>query len=235
MEEKSFTYIAANTLTIAMLAVGVFHAGSARADDVEVWANGVATAELGPETERWLGYLEVQPRFGDYGVQLIVRPALGFKVFDWATAWLGYAWIPTFANGDTPDRYEHRIWQQWTAAWRPDVVEMQSRSRLEERIIVDESDVGLRFRQQFRANWRFVPDATFYIPTTAEFMVNLLDTSWGGDSGFDQYRLFGGLGLRVSSEVRIEAGYTFVHHIRDPGADDLSHVVTVSLFVHHQY
>lgn len=235
MENKSFQCIAANALALILFIVGSLDARSAHADDVEAWAAGVATAELGPEAERWLGYLEVQPRFGDYGIQLIVRPALGFKVFDWATAWLGYAWIPTFANGDTPDRYEHRIWQQWTAAWNPDVVELQSRSRLEQRIITGESDVGLRFRQLFRANWRFVADAVVYMPTTAEFMFDLLETEWSGDSGFEQYRLFGGLGLRLSSEVRIEAGYALVHHIRDPGADDLSHVATISMFVHHQY
>lgn len=205
------------------------------ADDTELWIATVARTELTPNDPRWLGYFEVQPRFGDYGTRLIVRPALGFKIFEGGEAWLGYAWIPTVFNGEDPDTYENRLWQQWLASLKLQFVDLSSRTRLEQRFVNYADGMSLRLRENIRTNWKFVPDSIWYLPITLELMIDLNETDWQPQSGFDHYRLFGGLGLNVGGGVRFELGYALVHSIRDPGPDNLSHVASFSLYWDHKF
>ncbi|MCB9666787.1 MAG: DUF2490 domain-containing protein [Myxococcales bacterium] len=204
-----------------------------RADDAQLWLATIATTSLDEDAPRWRGYLELQSRMGEYGTQFIVRPALGFQVFEGGAVWLGYAWLPTVANGVAPDVYEQRIWQQWSLAHQSEVATFGSRSRLEERFMAHDSDVGFRFRQQFRANWTFMPKATFYLPTTLELLFDLNTPAWRPQGGFDHYRLFGGLGINLGNGVSLEGGYVLAHYLREPGADRKSHVVAISLSWNH--
>lgn len=163
--------------------------------------------------------------------QSIIRPGLGLDLGNDATLWSGYAWIFTSPiSGEDFD--EHRIWQQFT--WAPSVRQMnfQVRSRFEQRFVEGGDDVGLRWRQLFRAQGREIQGTGISPVVWDEFFFNLNDTDWGASSGFDQNRVFAGFrlpGARRFSKIRPEIGY-LNQVINEPGPNRTNHILSVNFF-----
>lgn len=79
--------------------------------------------------------MEVNPRFGDDVSeldQLLLRPAIGYKLNDRFSVWQGYAWVGTYQPSL---REEDRLYQQLTYLEKFSFVKVVSRTRLEERFI----------------------------------------------------------------------------------------------------
>lgn len=155
--------------------------------------------------------------------QSIVRPGIGWTLNDEAAAWAGYGWIRTSPiAGDDFD--EHRIWQQTTWSRRLDPATYALRSRLEQRFLETGDDVGLRFRQLFRFQHDLPQSEHFSFVTWDELFFHLNDTDWGANNGFDQNRIFVGLGWKHSpdSRGRTEVGY-LNQSIHSRYSDDRSH------------
>ena len=108
------------------------HAGSTVKQDSQLWAPIYLTVPL---STSFIGYMEVNPRFGDDVSelsQLILRPAIGYKLTDHLSLWQGYAWVgnyqPSFIE-------ENRLFQQLLYKETFPFLKVTSRSRLEERFI----------------------------------------------------------------------------------------------------
>ena len=127
---------------------------------------------------------------------------------------------------------EHRAWQQLTCSKQLCSVKLAARSRLEQRSVETGDDVGWRFRQFFRAQRTLCSDSRVMFVTWDEMFFHLNDTDWGAADGFDQNRLFVGLGLQrhEDSQFRVEVGY-FHQFVNRSTADDLSnHILAVNIF-----
>ncbi|MEW5740039.1 MAG: DUF2490 domain-containing protein [Myxococcota bacterium] len=197
---------------------------------------------LDPQAGAWFGVFAAGPLHGDVmawfdvharanqdfsGVNYLVRPGVGWRFRPDMVAWLGYAWTPQTQGGAiTLD--EHRVWQQWT--WDgprfESGVRLSLRSRLEQRFA--NGEVGLRFRQFVRVQSPFLGGGPVLLAAWDEAFVAFNDTSFQA-AGFDQNRLFLGVGTKVGSVARVEAGY-FNNWLSRPGADPFRHVVMVNVF-----
>jgi hypothetical protein len=175
---------------------------------------------------------------------ILVRPGFSWRVRKPLFLTVGYAWTPSFAQPPEPREWgdidlvdEHRAWQQllWTPSDDDTGAAAQVRLRLEQRFRpADGGGTGLRLRGLVRGQvpiTRGAPDGRDWIFVVwNETFVALDDAGWGQTRGFDQNRLFVGLGWHVKPKiVRLELGYTNQWLAR-PGADPVNHIVALNAF-----
>lgn len=219
---------------VAWLAALLSVAGPAYArtvDDGQLWLVGVASGPFLPASERVLGWLELQTRFGeDMGdlSQTLARAALGWRVGPRLDLYAGYGRIDTLVDGGD-DIGENRFWQQALfQVAKPLGGALSGRTRLEQRWDERDDDVGWRLRQFVRYAYRF-EGTRWSLVLWDEVFLALNDTDWGARSGFDQNRGFVGGAFHLTDALRVEAGY-MNQFLRRSGADQQNHVLSLSLF-----
>lgn len=217
------TLLLASTPSFASASLA--HAGTE--SEHQVWVASILQVRPVKESG-FLGWFDVHDRRRSDSTLLILRPALGYQFTGQLTVYGGYAWIPTFVDGG-PARHEHRIWQQiiWNApaegGWA-----LSLRPRLEQRFAEGGDDTGHRFRLFARAGVSAWPGAPVLFVVWDEIFYQFNDTDWGAVSGFDQNRVFGGLGFPAAPGLRFEVGYLNV--FLDRTANHLDHNLAVNVF-----
>ncbi len=219
-------------LSLVVLPLEVVLAGEDLGHEPQVWLPVTAQAELIDET--FGGYIEVQPRLDREGLdRLLVRPAVFGRITEEVSAWVGYAWTPGF---DPPERLgthedEHRIWEQLLIELELGEGEAPSlsfRTRLEQRFLEDVPDVAIRVRQMVR--FQVPVHEIVSLATWDEVFLNANDARRGPRAGYDQNRLFLGVNLAFSEEVKLDVGYLNVHSRgRGEDPDRMRHVLMVWL------
>ncbi len=206
-------------------------------DTYQTWVSTTIQGNVTPDVQL---YVDLNGRFYDdfHPFQLLLRPAIGLRLTDGMYAWIGYGWTPSW-NAQRRFVDEHRVWEQWTfdIPGLPSGLRVFLRSRLEQRARPEiGSDVALRFRQLARILVPFAPGFPLHLSLWDEAFIALTDS---GDSagmlwqraGFDQNRLFVGVGWNVMDGLRIEAGYLNHWVVRSAGVDDVHHVAAVNAFI----
>lgn len=226
-------------LTIGLLVALVYSPRPAKAetiDDTGLWLALFASGKLNSHDEEspWRWWYDGHLRWFDdsdgFG-QSIVRPGIGYKVAENTTLWAGYAWIHT--EPATPSPFdEHRTWQQLTWGHKFDPTTLDLRSRLEQRFMESDGDVGWRFRQLAALRRPLAEDSSFTLVAWDEMFFHLNDTDWGSKSGFDQNRAFLGFGWKPRAEAswRVEIGYLNQFIDRASGVDTSNHLLSMNLF-----
>ncbi|RJG55087.1 DUF2490 domain-containing protein [Sphingobium terrigena] len=219
------TVLRLSTLFTAMAALPAHGA-----EDEQLWLQTIAQ---GPISGDIVYFAEVQSRFGrdmDGLDQMLLRPAIGVKLSDRLTVFQGYAYVRTPRSGGGDTR-EHRSFQQinWSlgkVAGGP----LSSRTRIEQRWVSSGDDMGWRLRQWLRLAVPLTgkPGGVSAL-TYAEGLVALNDTDWGARKGFDRLRSFAGLELPFAGKSTVEVGY-LNQYVKNRGrADDVDHVLLVTL------
>jgi len=214
-------------------------AGAAQAaadEDFHTWGAIVATGALGAALADTRFWIEGQGRFDDDSSRFnqgIVRAALGHALGPRAVLWAGYAYIPTHPQGRGNNTVEHRPWQQltWRAAAPFAGLTLSTRTRLEQRFVEGGVDTGWRFRQLIKLTRPFVTDERVYLALWDEVFINLNGTDWGAGDGFDQNRIFAGLGIHLAQGWVTEVGYMNQYIDRNRRADASNHVLSLTLFL----
>ena len=200
-----------------------------------LWLLGLGQGDLGavhPELEKARWWLDVQGRWREENRSLdavLVRPGLGWAVTERIAFFAGYAWITT-DRADRSSFDEHRAWQQ--LLWRLPVegFSLQSRTRLEQRVI--DRELGWRLREFVKATLPLTEDRRLFLSGYDELFIDLDDTDWGQRAGFRQNRAFAGLGWRLDEKrgVTLEGGY-LNQWISRRGRDRVNHILSLNLFL----
>lgn len=190
--------------------------------------------DIGWEIDRLRWWFDGHLRFLDDAEgfhQSIVRPGIGWALNEQSTVWVGYGWIRTSPIVGL-DVDEHRVWQQWT--WSRDLEpwKIAHRSRFEQRFFNLGNDTGLRFRQLFRVQHNLPVFPQLSLVGWDELFYNLNDTDWGARSGFNQNRVFAGIGFKLCPESRWRTEIGYLHQvIENPfGRDRSNHILSINLF-----
>jgi hypothetical protein len=206
VRQSSACLVKALHLLIALTAAASAPA-AAQEEDLQQWTLLSTTGQLSGKVTL---YAEVQPRFTDdvgrIG-QLLLRPAIGYRVAPDLSVFLGYAYVRTDPKGGRSTD-EHRLFQQlsFTAYRGPGGFTITGRTRLEQRTVIGSDELGWRFRQVIRAERKISRSGMKAVAWTEPF-VNLDTTDWGQRGGVDQWRTFLGVGLPVSASLTVDAGY----------------------------
>lgn len=210
---------------LSILAASTVFAQTATSE-FQLWNAVMATPQLGKDTPAFSLWFDGHARRGPDNTVLIVRPGVGVQVLPWLSVWGGYAWVPTMADGVDDVVNEHRAWQQVLLQTETSFrLNLQSRTRVEERFHERGGEVGVRLRQFFRVSWRPSVDVPIGALVSDELFIGLNSTVWGQPAGIDQNRLFVGPFFQLTPWARIEAGYLFVY--LDRANDRLLHNVSV--------
>lgn len=201
--------------------------------DTQLWFNTTVFGNIGDLAL----FGEVQPRFGNdiSGLdQIILRPAVGWKLNDAFTIYQGYARVETTPAG-MPAFSEDRSFQQ--LSW--EIGEFQkfklsSRTRFEQRWQSDGRDVGFRLREMLRVSHPIFDEASgLKAVVWSEAFVAVNDTDWGARAGFDRIRTFVGLEIPLKGKSTVEIGY-MNQTVNAPAAPvELDHILSLNLFLRY--
>ena len=151
------------------------------------------------------------------GVNYQLNPKIQFR--------LGYAWIETYAYGETPinsfgrDFTEHRAFQMITINDKASIIDLSHRFMLEQRWVGRYSNANVTSEDQFPLLNRFRYMFRVQIPLKGKSLENktpylaIYDEIFLGfgenvnENIFDQNRLGILIGYKFNNTVRIEAGY----------------------------
>lgn len=215
-----------------MAGVFVFSNNVAHAEieeDGRLWLNVNAKGKLPVEGLNW--YAEIQPRWREEGKnfdQLLIRPAIFYKLSGKSSIWLGYANVNSHPAGRSTTT-EDRLWQQFTYQFDPIAdVSITSRTRFEQRWLDNTNDTGYRLRQMIKAARPIasVPNLSWVV--SDEYYINANDTDWGARSGFDQNRLFLGGAYKINPTAKIEMGY-LNQYVNGAKVDRMNHVLSTTV------
>ncbi|XHR99335.1 hypothetical protein ACFB49_09310 [Sphingomonas sp. DBB INV C78] len=220
-------------LAASILCLGAMPAAARTNHDAQLWVNLTAQGSI---SGKLVYFAEIQPRLGDRADgldQLLLRPAVGWKLAPNLTAYQGYARVISPVD-DGADIREHRSFQQlsWIVA-RPWGGEFSSRTRLEQRWRSDGDDMGWRLREMARLEVPLAAGGKTAALGYAEGFVALNSTDWGAKSGFDQLRVFAGAEIGLRGASTIELGYLNQLINQRGGQQRVNHVLSVSLFLRH--
>lgn len=193
--------------TLVFLGIGK---GYTSTSDSQFWTSITAMLPASKQSPKLRYWLEIQNRVGEdmsQLSQLLIRPGIGYEVAPHLSAWLGYARIYTTAPFSNSPSDENRIWQQllWSKAYTQ--IQATVRSRLEERFINTNLHTGWRFRQMFKIAYTLPRHDKHSLVVNNETFFHLNDFNHQNNQGYDQNRLFVGLGYKTSKQSTVEIGY----------------------------
>jgi hypothetical protein len=186
-----------------------------------------------PKLEKGRIWLEGQSRFDDdwsHWYQGMVRAAVGYSLSDRATIWAGYTWLPT-QNVGKDYVSQQDVWPAFRYVLPTDIGTFSFRTMFESNFLKGD-DVRFRPRQMLRFMHPLDIEPRLSLITWDEFFIRANSTKFGGQSGFDQNRVFAGLGWTFNQSFRAEAGYLnqYLHdatHINST----MHHLIMGSLYI----
>jgi|GEM_PF-5037816 len=193
-------------MRLLFLGLACFLTASPALADEQIWAVMQLKAKI---NDRFSVGLEWQPRLtnglsrnGDN----LFGPSLSYKLNDRATITGMYtAAITTPLN--RPIRREHRFTAQLQLllAGKKGKAALTSRTRLEQRIVENNDDPAMRFRQQLRAELWLSDSRTVFASSEAFFGLESAD--WGLSAGLDQVRTMVGVNQDITDHLGIELAF----------------------------
>lgn len=175
----------------------------------QIWTSFTAQARLGEQSGPAL-WLDLHDRRRSDSTLVIIRPAIGYAFSPSLLVHLGYVYSPTLAD-EGATTHEQRIWQQVLANHAVgDALKLQGRVRFEQRW--GPGDLGYRLRLNARGQYQPSADVPLQLVVIDEVFFGFNDTDWAAKKGFDQNRLFVGLGTDTKLKgLRVEVGYMNVY------------------------
>ena len=191
--------------------------------DSGLWVLANLHGEVAP---RWSLNLETDVRILDHftrTVELIIQPGVFFNIDPSWTITMQYAYLskPQSEN-------EHRVMTDGT--FHTDVKNFVLGTRLRFTVrFIDNVGTVLRLRHRISTLWSIV-DTDAYLIASNELFFNLNDQGAGPVVGFEEDRLFGGVGYHFGPHLRGELGYMWRPVRRRSGPTESDHIVAVNLF-----
>jgi len=137
--------------------------------------------------------------------QLLLRTGLNFHFAENALATAGYGYIASHdyeSEQSSPEKTEHRIWQQLITTNVVGKVKFEHRYRIEQRWINNQYRNRLRYRLMvfLPLNTQKIEPGSFYLGIYDEIFLNT------EQSFFDRNRLYGSLGYQFNEKVGVQWG-----------------------------
>ena len=191
--------------------------------DAGLWILGNLHGELTPQ---WSLNLEVDVRSFDTFSQtseLIIQPGVFFNINEHWTWTLQYVY-----DARPPTNNEHRILTD--GAYHTHIKDFVFGTRLRFTVrFIDNVGTVLRLRHRIDMLWS-IADTRAYLVASNELLFNLNDQGAGPPVGFEEDRLFAGIGYHFGAHLRAEMGYMWRPARRRDLPTLSSHIIAVNFF-----
>ncbi len=211
--------------TAMVLAAALLAAGQADAvdSDVQLWS---AVKWDHRWSEHWSSGMKGEIRVADDVTSFSVfqvEPSIRYHI---DTRWaLGLSY--EFTQKAPGDGVEHDVMQEAVFAHRLGGIEFSHTGKMVERIITDVPGVMPQLR--YVAGARYPLGARLYLSAFDEVRVNLRNPGTGPVPGFEQNRLYGGIGAHLDALVRAEIGYLWRYERERQDAAESDNVVYLQI------
>lgn len=160
----------------------------------------------------------------------LIEGGIGRKFFSDKSVWLGYRWS---AHEPYHEFYqENRLFQQLIWPIHPnDLMELTSRSRLEEIMRGNQSQMALRFRKKISLEMKygFMKRINPYFYN--EFFFRLNRANYMSNSILSENRLFLGFNFYLSTHRFLEVGYINQYQSKTPlRQNQINHILSFSYY-----
>ncbi|MBI2786350.1 MAG: DUF2490 domain-containing protein [Legionella longbeachae] len=205
--------------------------------DFQTWLNITAIGKTHSENKFWSRvryWLEGQQRWGEdssHFSQTLLRPGLGYALTENTTIWLGYGWVYTGEPFTSNTFEENRIWQQLLWVKTHLHLTLTSRTRMEERFLENAPKTAYRFRQLVKMSIPFKNQPKISFATSDEVFFHLNNFIGANNRGFDQNRLFVGLGYQLNPFIKTEIGYMNQYIRRVDVPNFLSNILSINFYL----
>ncbi len=170
--------------------------------------------------DRWATSMQAEIRFADdSGLdEFISKPAGYFKITKRLHLGVGYKHILRGSGADENDAWQEVYYTHPLGRFR-----LTHQVRLEERFV--NGIRGTIPRLRYLIEMKYPLDASKYLVASEAARFNLVDKHEGPVEGFEQNRLFVGMGFHFGEFTRIEAGYLWRYERKRGGTDKSDHVI----------
>jgi len=131
--------------------------------------------------------------------------SLGYKINENHTIYAGFGFQHVLEPLASVPTNESRGWQQYNFEVFTPYGGLKLSSRLEERTVNNAAGLAIRARQL--TQWTYPLNDLWYLIAAEEVFLNLNTVAWGPVAGYDQNRVFAGIGYRLTNTTRAEIGY----------------------------
>jgi hypothetical protein len=190
----------------------------------------------------WAMHFDGQVRSADnwdFVRNLLLRPGITYAFKPNSTGTIGYAYIGTYSRVSSSSKStltEHRIWEQYIYSTAIGKASLQNRFRLEQRFIerVTEDVFSQRLRYFVRS---IIPvgkqkgsfsDGLFFALQNEVFL-NIQNKEKINNSLFDQNRIYGAIGYRLSPKVDLETGF-MNQYVKGMNADVSNNIIQLAIY-----
>jgi hypothetical protein len=191
--------------------------------DLQLW---FPVQFINPVGEDWSVSMQTELRLRDdisEFSQLVYKPALNYHFNStWAVS-VGYKYIDKYHQANEQD-----IWQESHFNKTFDDLVTGFQVRLEERFIDDMDGVipRLRFLEHLSHP---IGDSPYYLTGFGAVRFNLDDKGSGPVAGFEQSRIYAGLGRHIGERIQFEVGYLWRYEEERSGDDLNDHAIRLRM------
>lgn len=180
-----------------------------REEHTKIWTSAPITGSI-TEDKKWNYYVEPQLRFIDNKYKFYtfnLYAGIYYQTSPNLSLWLGvFRNYERSLSGNTTQQY--RLWEQiiWNILNNPAVL-LTTRSRLEERKRLSESEISYRFRERIALRFPIKNLDNYYWVVADEGFFQLNRPDWVSKSVFSQNRASIGIQIPVNKNMFCEIGY----------------------------
>ena len=212
-----------------IICITLFAISSTTFADVErddrVWLTYQADYNLSPQIK---AMIQIQPYWrneGSHRDQITIRPGLYYQISNSVYIGGGYAYNLGF-NNSNQHTHEQRLWEDiGVTLLENSSYKIQERTRFEHRQFEHQGEMSTGLRQLVKMSFQLSPIYSAIISDEAYFNLNKTAQV---QSGFDQNRLFLGIGRKVFGATSIELGY-LNQYVAISSPDRMNHVIAINI------
>jgi len=193
--------------------------------DDRIWLTYQADHRI---TQNLKAMIQIQPYWRDEGVhrdQITIRPGLYYQISNTVFIGGGYTYNLGYSNRNQ-HTHEQRLWEDIGATLlEGSSYKIQERTRFEHRQFEHQGEMSTGLRQLVKLSIQLSPDYVAIIADEAYFNLNKTTQV---KSGFDQNRLFLGVGRKILTTTNLEVGY-LNQYVAMSSPDRMNHVIAINI------
>lgn len=215
--------ISGGTVT-ALLCCMISSLAAAAETDLEQWSVAFANHNYDGD---WSNSMQLETRLSDNknGLKEVIFKPSGYYRFN-PTAQLGFGYKYQ-VKPNSPD--EQDLWQEFHYQTPVGKYGINHQFRLEQRFIDNIDGIIPRVRYLIHANIPLGADR--YVALSEAVRFNLTDKGEGPVSGFEQNRIYAGVGFRARKKLKIEVGYLWQYERARIGPNESNHVLRLQFLI----